>query len=77
MGATTGDPAPASYSRCQIRLTIPWITKKYNGRDRDRVYAAFGVTVQDIKTEKICLHTRGVLDADALFLTEAVGKVYT
>ena len=41
------------------------------------VYAAFGLTVSEAKTEVICLRTKGMTDSTATFSVEAADKVYS
>ena len=40
------------------------------------VYAAFGFTVSEAKTEIMCLHTKGKPECTATFSVEAAGQVY-
>ena len=40
------------------------------------VYAAFGLTVSEAKTEIMCLRIRGMSDAASTFSVEAAGQVY-
>ena len=40
------------------------------------VYAAFGFTVSEAKTEIMCLRTKGVSKSTATFSVEAAGQVY-
>ena len=41
------------------------------------VCEAFGLTVSETKTEKLCLRTRGMPDAATTFSVEAAGQVCT
>ena len=41
------------------------------------VYAAFGLTVSEAKTEMMCLRTKGMPESTALFSVEAAGQVYS
>ena len=40
------------------------------------VYAAFGLTVSEAKTEIMCLRAKGMPESTAIFSVEAAGQVY-
>ena len=40
------------------------------------VYAAFGLTVSEAKTEIMCLRAKGMPESTAIFSVEAVGQMY-
>ena len=40
------------------------------------MFAGFGLTVSEVKTEIMCLRTNGMLEPTAIFSVEAAGQVY-